>query len=515
MIRVCFMLTLLSYGQVSLAQAQVLRVASLMQAVQQGNVALVAKLITELPIDSRDDQARTAVHHAVIHQQLEVLELLIASAADVSLIDADGKTPYDLHMLKHSSRVAPIAQMLISANARTAEEIEKSLSTDDANSIGGQALAKRNAQMMFKAAADGNREEVEMLLAAGVKPTIKNAAGEFPTHVATRNRHFIITAILLRAIDVNRGDDKSYKPIHWAIIAKDWLMVRELMRAGALFFSRSYSSQSHWGQQDPYDVARLTNQEDLFIKTALAEQSEFMIRGLLEKATKDLDYDLYQKLLDNGVDLQDEKIAGYIAGYVFDTYLHVDKTKQMLKFLFELNINRIALAKHIGSKKVIEHGSLMTLLLDYGVDVNALNSDGSTALVYLMSRGVTSPRPDVVKMLLDRGADPSQKSKDGNIPLLELVNRVVNSNYSKVSDDILTVVTHLLEHGVDVNATYNNKTALGTLNTAISATEKRQQGNQSDMSAVASSNKKIMLQIKELLIANGAEQASVVAQQTD
>src|ERR1035441_3618873 len=49
------------------------------------------------------------------------------------------------------------------------------------------------------------------------------------------------------------------------------------------------------------------------------------------------------------------------------------------------------------------------LLLDQGADINALASDGYTALFLAARRGHT----EMIKLLLDRGASINAKSRDG------------------------------------------------------------------------------------------------------
>ena len=59
---------------------------------------------------------------------------------------------------------------------------------------------------------------------------------------------------------------------------------------------------------------------------------------------------------------------------------------------------------------------MIQVLLDYGVDVNAQTSNGSTPLLFVMW---TNSEPDlrVVRLLLDHGADPNLPTLDGKTPL--------------------------------------------------------------------------------------------------
>ena len=461
MIRIILLLTLLCATDV-LAN----RVSKLMTATQRGDTNLVAQLIKQIPIDSRDEHARTAVHYAVMHKQEQVLSNLMAEGADINFIDADGKTPYDLYL----ESVAPskrndgtgiglmLGLMLRKANAKTAADVEKEIDSGEA-----KALRKRQAKMLFAAAESGDREAVELLLQAGVDPKSRNAADEFPSHVAARNKHFVVTAILLKAIGgVDQKDDKSWTPMNWLVLAKEWEMVREFMREGATL---RYKAQTDgWPRQDAHDVAILTHQEDRFIATAFEEGSERIINDLMQKATRQNKLDLYQKLLDNGLDLQDEETANTAAMYAF-SYTDA-QSLEAIRFILANNISKSAVAKKLGSNGVLQSSSIMQLMLDYGIDPNTQDASGSTALIVAVRKA--NMHPAMLRMLLDNGADPNVRGKNGESPLIELVQRVTRyRNYRLDSGNYLEFLQILLDYGADPNVMHEDKSALDILNEAL------------------------------------------------
>lgn len=462
-------------------------VSKLMTAAQRGEVAIVAQLIKQIPIDSRDEHARTAVHYAVMHKQLKVLDLLVANNADVNIIDADGKTPFDIFIdisvqqfgdQETSSKVInSIRTTLHHSKADTAKEVVDKLDKDEA-----EALRKRQAEMLFIAAESGDREAVELLLQEGVDPKSRNAAGEFPSHVATRNKHFVVTAILLKAIGgVDQRDDKSWTPMHWLVLAKEWEMVREYMREGATL---RYKVQSdYWPRQDVYDIAIYTRQEDKFIATAFEEGSERIINDLMQKATRQNKLDLYQKLLENGLDLQDEETANTAAMYAF-SYTDA-QSLEAIRFLLENNINKSSVAKKLSSNSVLQSSSIMQLMLDYGIDPNTQDASGGTALIAAVRKA--NMRPDMLRMLLDNDADPNVRGKNGESPLIELVQRVTRyRNYRLDSGNYLEFLQILLEYGADPNVMHGDKSALDILNEALQEYEQpnhpyHSYGNSSEM----------------------------------
>lgn len=124
---------------------------------------------------------------------------------------------------------------------------------------------KIKAASLFQATAAGDRETVESLLELGTDPKTKNFDGLFPFHVAVQNKHPAVAGILLRAMSGKDGkDDKSWTPMHWAVLAKDWEMLRELLREGAKF-KHSSSSLGIRDYKNPYDIAKFIHAEEQFL----------------------------------------------------------------------------------------------------------------------------------------------------------------------------------------------------------------------------------------------------------
>jgi ankyrin repeat protein len=83
------------------------------------------------------------------------------------------------------------------------------------------------------------------------------------------------------------------------------------------------------------------------------------------------------------------------------------------------------------------------LLLDAGIDVNAKDDSGDTALMYLPSNNTLSTLP--YKTLLDAGADVKITNEDGDTVVTKLLRRIENKDILKI----------LLDGGAPVNAQTN------------------------------------------------------------
>ena len=84
---------------------------------------------------------------------------------------------------------------------------------------------------------------------------------------------------------------------------------------------------------------------------------------------------------------------------------------------------------------------MVQVLLDYGVDVNALSVDGYTPLNLALTYRSENQDPSVVRLLLDRGADPNLPTEDGLTPLHRA------SRLAKIG-----IVRVLVERGASVEA---------------------------------------------------------------
>ena len=147
--------------------------------------------------------------------KLNILDVLLYGGADPNVIDANGQTPYDLWE-QHQDE--DIGRILKREKAKSAAVVQQELFEQDR-----KIYTKINSAKLFRAAATGDRKTVERLLYVGTDPKTRNSDGYFPFHIAVQNKHPAVAAILLRAMSgIDGTDDKSWTPMHWAVLARDW-----------------------------------------------------------------------------------------------------------------------------------------------------------------------------------------------------------------------------------------------------------------------------------------------------
>ena len=325
-------------------------------------------------------------------------------------------------------------------------------------------VAARAQNTLFKAAASGNRALVEHLLGTGVDPKIKNSEGLFPFHIAAQAKQPAIAAILLKAMHGKDGsDDKSWTPMHWAVLARDWEMLRELLREGAKFRYRAtmrYTVVRDRTYQDPYDVASLVNHAETFVTIIKEEGRNDILYKLVEKAVSSDDYPIIlEKLKHFGIDLQTDLKAAEVAIYTAVR----QKNVEVARYLLESGLHQDAYIgrAHLHNGSALYEAEMIALLLQHGVDPNAPNGHGHSSPLITLYSIARKYRPGSALTLLQNGADPNMSiTSTGNIydtattPLFAIIEQMKKRYTYGNSRDSFEDLKELLEHGADPNYRY-------------------------------------------------------------
>ncbi|SVC05802.1 uncharacterized protein METZ01_LOCUS258656, partial [marine metagenome] len=158
-------------------------------AVMNGNIDEVQwQLDAGVDVNEESSNGLTPLHYAASAGHNDIVELLIERGANVNATDSGkGATPLDYaHWRDHE-------EVIETLNAHNAQrEHEK----------GGKGIGQ--SSLIHDAALDGDIDEVQRQLDAGVDPNLKSSKGATPLFYAVYGGHLEIVELLItRGADVN------------------------------------------------------------------------------------------------------------------------------------------------------------------------------------------------------------------------------------------------------------------------------------------------------------------------
>lgn len=177
--------------------------------------ALEQGLASGLDVDATEDAVGTALHIAVIMEDLEAIRLLHDHGADLEAPNRiSGAHP--LHIAADIG-LPPVLNLLVDLGADL------------------EALDDLGRTPLIHAALAGNSAAVEVLLAAGAEAdAAETRRGTTALHLAAfRNRLDVIDALLAHGAGVDAADDNGETALFWAIGRGHAAAITRLVNAGA------------------------------------------------------------------------------------------------------------------------------------------------------------------------------------------------------------------------------------------------------------------------------------------
>ena len=430
--------------------AQAMRTPPLILAIQTENMSFFRQLVRgDTDVNVINAIGRTAAHYAVEKNDLRALQQLIDRGADVNVADKHGKTLLDLWQ-RHENK--EMLELLQAAGAQPAEEqqsTEEELPAEDQplateirtepddvstepddvstepDDVSTEPDSADEGQDLWQAAASNDVDEVKRLLAEGADAQAKKA-GKAPFDVAVEAGHDALAAILLRAAaGIDGKDEKSWTPLHWAIVADDWDLVQEFLAKGA---------DIHTGRrQSALDVAKMMGSEtklsEAFIKIVGEKGIDAAVAGATLKIIGGIDgkdgngwTPLMWAIFADDWDLVRELIADEAKIYETNKLnaLHIAKFMGSEAKLIEVLVAERGVNVEVSGTPLLIRVALegdtdtAKLLLDHGADINVRDKYGRSLLGEAASGGLI----DVVRFLVEQGADIETQSRDGSTPLI-------------------------------------------------------------------------------------------------
>ncbi|MGV8118444.1 MAG: ankyrin repeat domain-containing protein [Candidatus Xenobiia bacterium LiM19] len=407
----------------------------------KGNIPLIRMFLNKgVPVDSRDDNAMTALHWAAFSGSREWADCSITGAFRY----------YEHEELK--DYCVPINMAWTEYHQVRSNELPavENAAYSDVSALLLERGSDVNARDSFGqtplhiAAYVGNVKLVDFLLKKGADADLADRNGRSPLHLAARGDHRkVVQLLMVNGAQVNRKDIKGLTPLHLAVTRKENSgdTVKELISQGAavnaidsdgwtpLFYSRSI------------DTARLLIDAGNDVKIRDKEGRTFLHRlvcgnmNLTDLATEDRDQiyelkgilpstgsmeeELMDLILERGISIDDRDVHGASALHYALSYGRDRSAIALIKRKGNVNAgdNMKKTPLHYMAEKsskiyLYDYGSgnasqireiIVNTLLKAGADINAKDIDGAAPVDYAIWRGGR----DVIALFEEKGGKRS------------------------------------------------------------------------------------------------------------
>src|SRR3954466_6616444 len=189
--------------------------AAFIDAIKAGEFERVKAMVSADPalIDARSGTGDSAILTAVYHRQKEIVNLLVARGATMTIFEA--------------------------CAAGEIERVERLLELSASGAVEGPAINAYSTDgwtALHLASFFGHPKISELLIARGADVTARstNANGNTPLHAALAGNHKFVAAVLLGAgADVNAADAAGWRPLHIATANNNMDAIKTLIAQGA------------------------------------------------------------------------------------------------------------------------------------------------------------------------------------------------------------------------------------------------------------------------------------------
>ena len=409
---------------VLLAAASDAATSDVADAAMKGQPAVVRALLAKnADVNAPQTDGTTALHWAVYHEDVALVDDLIRAGAKATIANREGATPFYL--------------AAIGGNRQIMDKLLK-----QGVDVNGTVLRHGETPLMF-AARTGRPEAVKLLLEAGAKVDAKETMRQTTALMwAAEQGHAEVIELLVAAgAEVNASST-----------------VDEAKRRRGVVYKQG--ENQHTGGVTPLVLA--ARQGNLQAVKTLADNGADLNKTSGDGSTamvvaiQNGHYDVARYLVEKGADINKANEKGWTPLYLSVKHRNLEtgtipvpnqhQAFDFIKLLLERDVDVNA---RIGFNTEIRNGQRATWF----------EEDGATAFV----RAALCGDIEVMRMLLAKGADPKIKTTDGTTALMAAAGVGYTEGFIQYrsKEDSIAAVKLLLELGADVNAKNDgNMTAL-------------------------------------------------------
>jgi len=303
-----------------------------------------------------------------------------------------------------------------------------------------RAGTKATAQPLHRAAADGDIEQVKLLLSKGADVNEKDPGGKTALHCASEKGHAEVAKLLISQGAYVNAIGWEMTPLHFAAMSGDKQTVELLLSKGADINAKDRYGSTPLFEAMKSSAAGRKEVVDLLVAKG-AKVPAFHLAAYIG------DIEKVKKCLQDGMDINSQE-------HFCSTALHTAANsgkKDIVEFL-------ISKGAQVDAKDALgvtplyyavmhNYEGIADLLLTKGADVNAKNKDwgGFTLLNY----AICDYGKEAIELLISKGANVNVKNNYGYTPLVYAI-------WEDDKDDDKDMVELLISKGADVNAEDND-----------------------------------------------------------
>ena len=354
-------------------------------------------LVEQFSTDSVDNHHRRALHFAAASGDIHLIEKLADKGFYVNIGDDEGRTP-----LHYAATCGQLESVLTLLRLGGKESMTK--------------VAGTGVTPLHITTAMGHKDIVSLLLNEGCPIDVVDRGGASVLHYAAQYGQIHIIEMLSRQqLDVNIGDNVGSTPLHYAAACGQFESVCTLLRLGG----RESMTKVAGTGGTPLHQAVAGGHKDI-VSLLLNEGCPINVvdiegASVLHIAAQCGQIHMIEMLADQGLDVNIDYKEGLTPLHKAAAYGQLESVHTLLRLGGRESMIKVA-GEHgtpLLQAVVVGHKDIVSLLLNEGCPINAVDSKGRSVLHFASRYG----QIHMIEILAEQGLDVNIVDNEGRTPL--------------------------------------------------------------------------------------------------